>query len=200
MDRNVVVRQVGLPSASQTLPLLLAGCLLLGCAVPVERLASRATMIESAGWRLGESCVTRSCIPRIDELKGRDIAIKLIPEIDPGGGVFLLRVYFLADPAAQFTFDPSKVTTRLEDGREIPAKGVACPGWVRTLAYLRAAPRLMTPLPVSGVSCVLLFFDCFNSSPPAVTMMYSLQLGGLFRAGENVSIPELTFLPRYVVE
>jgi len=163
----------------------------------VERLVSRPTIVESREWLLSDSCVTRGCYPHVDELKGRGIAIKIVPGNNISSGVFLIQLYLFADESAQFRFDPSKTTVLLANGKVITSKGLQCPGTTRTLDYLRSAPPVVTPVLVRTQICVLLFFD---DPPPTATEIYTLTLNGLTQANGDVKVPDLIFRPRLIKE
>jgi hypothetical protein len=177
-------------------PLLLGAALLTACAVH-ERLVSRPTLPESPGWKLVESCRNQGCRPRVDDLIGTDLRIKIVLENNLERGVFLLLLYFFEQRKGLFTFEPSAVTVRLSTGATLHPKAFPCPRTTTTLEFLRAVPPLKGPFPIAQEACVRFFID---APPPLVTETFSLVVAGLTREGAEVRVPELVFRPRVVKE
>lgn len=145
-----------------------------------------------------ESCGYEGCRPMVDFLSSNDIRIRIEALNHRIEKIFAIDVWFLgkdfytlrSPQVDEYEFEPSAVTARLKSGIVLKPKPFTCSYTKWDKQYLQSAPAIKGTVPLKKNDCFRLFFDY---PPPSVEEDFTMELNGLKKLGQPVSIPTIYF-------
>jgi hypothetical protein len=172
-------------------------------------LYSKPSIDTDRGWRSYEACGYR-CKPMVDFFEGHGITIRI--ESFNYRKTFTIFSFFICDKNDVVTINPDKVYIKLDDGRELNAKGLR-PGFSKEdveilrktsmdfLEFLRSSPALTGDLPLNMRYAteerlyrpISFFFDV--TPPPHPSEEFELHIEGLIKNGQKIDVPVIKFGP-----
>lgn len=139
-----------------TLLLCICGC---ATTVPIHK-EVRASIEQTANWKMSENCADDDCSVLVDYLSSNDLTFKIEFDNDQQTKhFFIIRTDFTVVKKSQVQYNPTKSVVKISTGETLKPKAFTCYYIINDLEYLRSRSPLEGSFPVKKSDCYLLFFD-----------------------------------------
>ncbi len=156
-----------------------------------------ASIAASTDWRIEQRCGYEGCGPLVDFLISNDLQVRVEPNNSNKEGICTIAVTFITPEKSKYTFTPSGSSLKLANGKSVISHDFTCSHAIYSTIAFKSDNYLKVPITLNGdvnkgwrYDCFILYFD---TTPPQIGELYTLNLDGLKKDGEQVAIPLLHF-------
>lgn len=172
-------------------------CFLLTSCYHRPEAVSVASIAPSTEWRLEPNCGYEGCYPLVDFLVSEDLKVRVEPRNSKKEGICTVAVTFITPETAKYTFAPSDSRLNFQNGRSETSHDFTCSYTIYSKDSFNSENYLKKTIDLKGYvhkgwryDCFILYFD---TTPPDIEDLFSLDVRGLEKNGMPVVLPRVQF-------